>query len=74
MRQILREISAVIILLCFVVGAIGFIDFVRFPDCYIPGLKQSLKNELRAGDEDAIQYYEARYIEKGRELFKEGEI
>jgi hypothetical protein len=74
MKKIKDDICGIIILLGFVAAAIGFIDLVRFPDYYITGLKESLKYELRAGNEDAIQYYETRYVERGRELFKEGEI
>lgn len=46
-----------------------FIDFCRFPECYISTWKYHLQQDIEAGDEDAIQYYNENYIENGRVLF-----
>jgi hypothetical protein len=45
------------------------VDCVRFPECYFTTWKYQLEQDIKAGDEDAIRYYEERYIANGRELF-----
>ena len=45
------------------------VDFMRFPECYITTLKYQLQNDLKRGDEAAIEYYRNVYIKHGRELF-----
>ena len=48
------------------------IDFVRFPEWYMPTWKYQLKNDINKGDEVAIEYYERNYVANDRILF-EGE-
>lgn len=48
-----------------------YIDFVRFPECYIPTWRYQLKNDLAEGDKEAIEYYERIYIANGRVVFSE---
>ena len=56
--------------LCVVVlGLIIYIDFVRFPECYLTTWKYQLKNEIAAGDEEAITYYNNYYVKYNRNLF-----
>ena len=47
-----------------------YIDFVRFPECYMPAWRYQLKGDLAEGDKQAIEYYERVYIANGRELFE----
>lgn len=47
------------------------IDFFRFPDCYLTTWKYQLKNEIDAGDEEMINYYNDNYVKHGRYLFNE---
>ena len=46
------------------------VDFVRFPECYMPAWRYQLKNDLAEGDKEATEYYNRVYIENGRELFE----
>lgn len=47
-----------------------YIDFVRFPECYMPAWRYQLKNDLAEGDKEATEYYNRVYIANGRELFE----
>ena len=44
-------------------------DFFCFPECYIPTWKYQLQNDIAAGDELAVAYYENTYLSNGRILF-----
>ena len=46
------------------------IDFFRFPECYITTWKYQLQNDISAGNEKAIAYYNKNYIENGKVLFE----
>ena len=48
-----------------------YIDFVRFPECYMPKFRYQLQNDLKSGDAEAIEYYQRYYVDKGRILFEE---
>lgn len=63
------------LLLCVFVLAVFsniMIDFMRFPECYISTWKYQLKNDLTAGNQKAIKYYQENYINRGRILYKSG--
>lgn len=47
------------------------IDFIRFPEWYMPTWKYQLKNDISKGDELAIEYYENNYVANNRILFEE---
>lgn len=51
----------------FMVGV--YVDFIRFPECYMPTWRYQLKRDLAQGDVDAVEYYERVYVANGRELF-----
>ena len=46
------------------------IDFIRFPECYLSTMKYQLQNDIKRGNEQAIEYYENTYIKNGRILFE----
>ena len=52
-----------------IVGLLVYIDFVRFPECYITTWKYQLKNEIAAGDQEAITYYNNYYVKYNRSLY-----
>ena len=56
-----------IIVVLFVLGV--FIDFFRFPECYMTTGKYQLRNDIYAGNESAIQLYENCYVKHNRDLF-----
>lgn len=53
-----------------IAAIITYIDFVRFPECYITTWKHQLKLDIERGDEKMIEYYETNYVANGRELFE----
>ena len=46
------------------------VDFVSYPEMYLPTWKYQLQNDIKKGDAEAIKYYEETYIANGRELFE----
>ena len=46
-----------------------YVDFIRFPECYLTTWKYQLKNEIAAGDQTAITYYNTHYVKYNRSLF-----
>lgn len=64
-------IISLLIALVFVSCVAVVIDFFRFPDCYLTTWKYQLKNEIDAGDEEMINYYNDNYVKHGRYLFNE---
>lgn len=67
MKKIVNFIVS-LIAICIVLSI--FIDFCRFPECYISTWKYQLQNDIAAGNEQAITYYNENYIENGRALFE----
>lgn len=61
-------IAAVI---CVGLMSILVVDFIRFPECYLPTWKYQLHNDIKKGDEMAIEYYENQYVKNNRILFEE---
>ena len=47
------------------------IDFFRFPECYLTTWKYQLKNDIKRGNEKAIEYYTERYVANNRILFEQ---
>jgi hypothetical protein len=74
MKKIKAEISGAIILMAIIITIFTLIDFVRFPECYVPSWRDGLKREIDAGNEKYIEFYNEHYVEQGRPLFEEGEI
>lgn len=68
-RKFMRFISSVIIGALFIIVLICAIDFIRFPECYMPTWKYQLQNDIKNGNIEMIEYYERNYIANGRKLF-----
>ena len=48
-----------------------FIDFVKYPECYISTWKCQLETDLKNNDGAAMAYYENTYKKNNRDLFKD---
>lgn len=46
------------------------IDIIRFPECYSSMWKYQLKNDIEAGNAEAINYYNNTYVSNGRVLYE----
>lgn len=57
----------------FIITAVTMIiiDFFRFPDCYLSTWRYQLKNEIKAGNQQSIEYYQNNYIAHGRCLYND---
>jgi hypothetical protein len=52
----------------FIVGVV--IDFVRFPEAYLPTWRYKLQLDIERGNEEMIEYYNRNYVSNGRNLFE----
>lgn len=66
----MKKITIILLLIIlFLPLLLGVIDFIRFPEWYISTWKYQLQNDIAAGDELAVAYYENTYLSNGRILF-----
>jgi len=65
----MKALKNIVVLLFAVMTVIIYVDLVRFPEDYITTWRYHLYNDLKAGNEIAIDYYQRNYINKGRVLF-----
>lgn len=66
--KILKFIFGIIVL--FITLKMG-VDLAQHPEKYSTTLKYQLKNDILAGDSDAIQYYNENYVNQGIKLYNE---
>ena len=45
------------------------INFCIYPEKYVTTWKYQLKQDIEAGDQQAIEYYQKNYLEKGEKLW-----
>ena len=64
-----RFVMFILSVIAFIMFTIKTIDFIRFTECYLPTWKYQLQNEIEAGNEEAIEFYNRVYVANGRELF-----
>ena len=63
------RLGTVMFLIVVIINLIICIDFVHFPECYLTTWKYQLKNDIAAGDQTAITYYNTHYVKYNRNLF-----
>lgn len=59
---------------CFFVGlavlmSCMIVKIIAYPEMYFTTWRYQLENDVRAGEPEAVSYYEKHYIAKGIELF-----
>lgn len=47
-----------------------FIEFLSYPEKYLTTWKYKLKQDIEAGNQQAIEYYQNNYLEKGQKLWE----
>ena len=69
LKKLKRGFKRLLILFAIIANAILLIDIMRFPEAYSSIDKYRLKNDIVAGNERAIEFYQKHYLDKGRPLF-----
>jgi hypothetical protein len=62
----MKKILAILIV---IISIFTVVDVIRFPECYISTWKYQLQNDIEAGDQEAIEYYNETYVKNNRILF-----
>ena len=65
----MKGLGVLFSLLVIISLSLWMVDFARFPDSYLSTWRYQLENDLKQGDEEAIEYYNERYVENGRFLY-----
>ena len=47
-----------------------FIEFLSYPEKYLTTWKYQLKQDIKVGNQQAIEYYQNNYLEKGQKLWE----
>ena len=64
------EIVIALIVMCLCVGtASATANFFKYPEQYMTTWKYQLKNDLAEGNQEALEYYNDRYVANGKLLF-----
>lgn len=66
-----RFFGCIIGAVCIVSLTMLAVDFCRFAECYLPTWKYSLQNDIKNNNQEAIDFYENRYVRNGRDLFED---
>ncbi len=66
--------NVIITILLSLILLVFFFNFVMYPEIYLTTWRYQLHNDLKAGDVQAIQYYQNTYLSKGKVLFDDIEI
>ena len=69
-RNKMKRIGKIFRLACVLFALLVFVDFFRFPECYLTTWRYQLKNDLEQNEPEAIEYYNRIYVANGRELFE----
>ena len=65
-----KRIKHIIYFIIIIANLILCIDLIRFPECYLTTWKYQLKNDIAAGDQEMIEYYNRVYVSNNRILFE----
>lgn len=68
-KHIKKEVTGLLLLITIIASLLIFIDVIRYPEAYSSIAKYHLKNDIEAGNEKAIEFYQKYYLDKGRPLF-----
>ena len=64
------EIIIALIVACLCIGIVSAtVSFFKYPEQYMITWKYQLKNDLARGNEEALEYYNDRYVANGKLLF-----
>lgn len=67
----MKKFVSVLILIIFFFSLAGILFHIAmFPERYISTWKYQLENEVKAGEPEALEYYQTVYLSRGIELFE----
>lgn len=64
-----RALGLMIGIMIIILLLILCIRVVMYPECYISTWRYQLKNDIARGNAEAVEYYEAKYLANGIELW-----
>lgn len=71
-KKFVRSITTLVVSIVLVVLlAIMMVELVNYPEKYLSTWRYQLYQEIQAGDQEAIEYYQKNYLDKGIELWED---
>ena len=64
-----KLISRVVMLLVIFLMVRMTVSFAKYPEQYMTTWRYQLENDLKKGNQDAIEYYNDTYVANGKQLF-----
>ena len=73
LKKVLKRLlfKAVLVLLVAVPLLTMYVDLCKYPEKYFTTWKYQLYNEIKSGNQEAIDYYNRVYVANGIELFED---
>ena len=70
MKKTVKKIVIILLIaICTVLVFDVIYKIIVYPEMYLSTWKYQLRNDVRAGDPDAVEYYERVYLANGIKLF-----
>lgn len=70
-KFIKSTICFLLILIFFMLIVHVLIDFIEYPENYLTTWKYQLHREIQNGDQEAINYYQRKYLDNGKKLWED---
>lgn len=69
-KKFIKAITTMILTLTALI-TIGWmmIDFIKYPEEHLTTWRYQLHQKVKAGDEEAIEYYQHTYLDNGKKLW-----
>lgn len=64
-KIIITAVSICLVLLAFC----AYVNFLKYPEQYMTTWKYQLENDLSKGNQEALDYYNNRYVDNNKLLF-----
>ena len=69
-KKFVKAIGTIILTIAALI-TIGWmtVEFIQYPEAYLTTWRYQLKLDIERGNQEAIEYYQKNYLDKGRKLW-----
>lgn len=71
-KKFVRSITTLLVSIALIILlVIMAVQLINYPEKYLSTWRYQLYQEIQAGDQEAIEYYQKNYLDKGIELWED---
>lgn len=71
-KKFIRSITTLLVSIALIILlVIMAVQLINYPEKYLSTWRYQLYQEIQAGDQEAIEYYQKNYLDKGIELWED---